>query len=299
MNHKKRPGSAEPKGAADPVFLLAGADLFFLPVVPAWCTLNTESLHAMWRMQSGRMKDMKISYIDHSGFLVETGRCYYLFDYYRKKLPQLDCKKPIFVFASHRHPDHYNPEIFTLLQEMGMEQVTAVLSKDISRKKYPDAEAYRGNLSVVTVNFNGAYGLPCETKLYTFHSTDEGVAFLLTCPEGVLYHAGDLNDWVWEGEPERDNRQMTGSYRHEINLIAGLLQDKGIPAVDLAFVPLDPRQEKDYDRGLLYFLKKIPVKQVYPMHYWGNSDVIGQFLREYPEYTGIIQDTETAGKEKA
>ena len=250
-------------------------------------------------MQSGRMKDMKVSYIDHSGFLVETGRCYYLFDYYRKKLPQLDCKKPIFVFASHRHPDHYNPEIFTLLQEMGMEQVTAVLSKDISRKKYPDAEAYRGNVSVVTVNFNGAYGLPCETKLYTFHSTDEGVAFLLTCPEGVLYHAGDLNDWVWEGEPERDNRQMTGSYRHEINLIAGLLQDKGIPAVDLAFVPLDPRQEKDYDRGLLYFLKKIPVKQVYPMHYWGNSDVIGQFLREYPEYTGIIQDTETAGKEKA
>ena len=110
---------------------------------------------------------MKVSYIDHSGFLVETGRCYYLFDYYRKKLPQLDCKKPIFVFASHRHPDHYNPEIFTLLQEMGMEQVTAVLSKDISRKKYPDAEAYRGNLSVVTVNFNGAYGLPCETKLYT------------------------------------------------------------------------------------------------------------------------------------
>lgn len=37
---KKRPGSAEPKRAADAGFL------FSLPVVPAWCTLNAESLHA-------------------------------------------------------------------------------------------------------------------------------------------------------------------------------------------------------------------------------------------------------------
>lgn len=269
-----------------------------MPVMSVWCTLNAESLHALCSRQIERMKDMKVFYIDHSGFLVETDRCYYLFDYYRKKLPQLDSKKPIFVFASHRHPDHYNPEVFTLLQEMGMEQVTAVLSKDISRKRYPDPEAYRGNLSVVTVNFNGTYNFSCETELHTFHSTDEGVAFLIICPEGVLYHAGDLNDWVWEGEPEKDNRQMTGSYRHEIDLISGLLREKGIPIVDLAFIPLDPRQEKEYDRGMLYFLKKIPVKQVYPMHYWGNSDVIRQFLQEHPEYIGVIQDTEAAGKEK-
>ena len=34
------------------------------------------------------------------------------------------------------------------------------------------------------------------------------VAFLLTCKEGVIYHAGDLNDWVWEGEPEDSNAAM-------------------------------------------------------------------------------------------
>lgn len=59
---------------------------------------------------------MKITYISHSGFLVETERCYYLFDYYRGELPPLEPEKPILVFASHFHQDHYQPAVFRLLQ---------------------------------------------------------------------------------------------------------------------------------------------------------------------------------------
>ena len=59
----------------------------------------------------------------------------------------------------------------------------------------------------------------------------------------------------------------------------------------MAFVVLDPRQEKDYDRGMKYFLEHIPVKQVYPMHYWGESQVIDKFLNDNPEYKVQIQRT--------
>ena len=80
---------------------------------------------------------MKVTYIYHSGFLVETEQCYYVFDYYQGELPELDVEKPIIVFASHAHPDHYNKKIFTLLKDCVMKHVTAVLSKDIYSRKYP------------------------------------------------------------------------------------------------------------------------------------------------------------------
>ena len=222
---------------------------------------------------------MKVNYIFHSSFLVETSHCYYIFDYFKGELPRMDKDKPVLVFSSHQHADHYNPEIFTLLKKEGFHRITAVLSKDIPPKRYP------AEIPVVKVTFHETYTLPCQTSLKTLLSTDEGVAFLLSCPEGKIYHAGDLNDWVWEEESEQYNKQMTGNYRHEIDLIQG-------EEIDLAFLPLDPRQGKDYARGILYFLKKVRVGKVFPMHYWEQPEVIKQFLSEYPEYREIIDYTE-------
>ncbi len=42
---------------------------------------------------------MKITYINHSGFLVETENCYYVFDYYKGEMPRLDKSKEAIVFA--------------------------------------------------------------------------------------------------------------------------------------------------------------------------------------------------------
>lgn len=228
---------------------------------------------------------MKITYLYHSGFLAETKDCYYLFDYYRGELPPLNTDKPILVFCSHRHPDHYNREVFSLLKGLGMNSVTAILAKDISPRSYPE------QTNVVRVTFHSRYELPQNTVLETLQSTDAGVAFLVRCREGILYHAGDLNDWVWAGETAQYNKQMTGSYRHEIDLLKDLLKEE---YVDAAFLPLDPRQEADYAQGILYFLKKIKVKRVYPMHYWEKPGVISRFLREYPQYQNLIQNTEDA-----
>ena len=57
---------------------------------------------------------MNITYIHHSGFLVETDRFYYLFDYEKGALPEMDAAKPVLVLSSHGHGDHYNPEVFSL-----------------------------------------------------------------------------------------------------------------------------------------------------------------------------------------
>ena len=49
---------------------------------------------------------IKVTYLDHSGFLVELEDAYFLFDYYKGRLPQIDLEKKMFVFVSHVHHDH-------------------------------------------------------------------------------------------------------------------------------------------------------------------------------------------------
>ena len=223
---------------------------------------------------------MKITYIHHSCFLVETERFYYLFDYEKGKLPEMNREKPIYVFSSHSHHDHYNPEIFSLLKEKGMQNVHAVLSDDI---KAPAGE------NVLLVAPKQEYQLEGQRNLHTLRSTDLGVAFLLEENGRLLYHAGDLNDWVWEEESDSYNEEMTANYRRQIQLLSETLNGREI---DTAFVVLDPRQEKDYDRGLCYFLEQLPVKAVYPMHYWGKPEIIDTFLKDHPEHSSKIQRTE-------
>ena len=66
-----------------------------------------------------------------------------------------------------------------------------------------------------------------------FKSTDEGVAFLVRAEGKAIYHAGDLNNWVWEGEPEKDNQKMSERYHGELAKLAGR-------HIDVAFMLIDP-----------------------------------------------------------
>lgn len=223
---------------------------------------------------------MQVTYIYHSGFLIETAQSYYIFDYWKGELPTLNPEKPVVVFSSHAHPDHYEPKVFDLLKEQSMKDIYAVLGKDISKDKYPEGIECLRTLAHKT------FTLPHGEELYTLQSTDAGVAFLLTCPEGVIYHAGDLNDWIWEGEPEENNKQMTLFYRRELNLIA----DRHI---DIAFVPLDARQEALCHNGLAGFLDIVKdVQTVYPMHYWDKPELIRQFTEQHPQYQTIVKNPE-------
>ena len=57
---------------------------------------------------------MRATFLDHSGFLVELPGVTLLFDWWKGELPALRPGVPLLVFSSHRHEDHFNPEIFRL-----------------------------------------------------------------------------------------------------------------------------------------------------------------------------------------
>lgn len=60
---------------------------------------------------------MKITYIHHSAFLAETEHACLLFDYFKGSLPKLPEGKRLYIFASHRHPDHFSKVIFDIAAE--------------------------------------------------------------------------------------------------------------------------------------------------------------------------------------
>ena len=227
---------------------------------------------------------MKVTYLNHSGILVELNNRYCIFDYYRGELPLLDRNKEVIVFCSHCHEDHYNPLIFDLLDERGLNYRT-VLANDISDEK---------RLLKIKHSFvesNQSYQLDGGLQVETLLSNDSGVAFIVRSDEGIIYHSGDLNDWYWEGEPKEDNLELRTIYHSEIGKIRGR-------HFDLAFVPLDPRLEMHYADGLLYFLENVDCDAVYPIHYWGDPSVIQRFITEYPEYQSRIRNTEAARGEE-
>ena len=116
---------------------------------------------------------MKVSYLDHSGFLLELKDRYCIFDYYKGELLPLDRKKEVLVFCSHSHRDHYNPKIFDLLDERGM-RYRAVLASDINDEK---------RLSKIERSFvepDQSYRLAGGILVETLLSNDSGVAFIVS-----------------------------------------------------------------------------------------------------------------------
>ena len=114
-----------------------------------------------------------------------------------------------------------------------------------------------------------------DITIETLLSTDSGVAFLVTADGKTVYHAGDLNWWRWEGEPEKDNDYQEKTYKEQINLISGR-------KIDLAFVVMDPRQEEDRYLGIDYFREHVQAEYIVPMHMWKHYELVQEY-RNLPE----------------
>lgn len=223
---------------------------------------------------------MKITYIHHSSFLVEMEQIALLFDYFEGEIPEIRQDQLLIVFASHRHGDHFSPGIFDLAENHP--KIWFVLSDDIWRKRVPEEFLCRTSFlgSGEEFSFQKETGEKVPVTVKAFKSTDEGVAFLIEAEGKVLYHAGDLNNWVWEGEPEEYNCRMSEAFHSELLKIAG-------NHIDVAFMLLDPRQGKDFYLGMDDFMHMVGADIVFPMHFWGDFGVTERF-KTLPDRKSVV-----------
>jgi len=230
-------------------------------------------------------KPVEIWYLYHSGYAVKLNRKLFIFDYYSNKAagnePALyngifnpdDFKDyDVYFFVSDRHYDHYNPVILEWAKKNP--NIRAIISSDV--------EGYKPNSNIYTAEPENSYVIN-DIYIETYTSTDEGVAFLVKTDDTCIYHAGDLHWWHWDGEPDSFNTQMETQYKAQIRKLAK-------HSIDIAFLVVDPRQERFSLIGLDWFVKHVECSHIFPMHFsddYSIMDTIQNYLESNQVRTEI------------
>lgn len=238
------------------------------------------------------MRQIVIKYIYHSGYTISSGSDVLVFDYFSGSLPNFkeEGKNPTF-FVTHAHDDHFNEEILTL---PGNKDFTYVLSSDIAELNKVDNVIYLGDSGASIEDKKKMYGPNIhymkpnemdnfgELSVRTFGSTDQGLSYLVNFKDISIFHAGDLNLWIWDDDTEEEREQMRSDFMKEINKIKNY-------DVDVAFFPLDPRLKSRYADGFKIFLDKVNPSLIFPMHFKDDISYNLSFLNEYTKYKSIFR----------
>lgn len=238
------------------------------------------------------MNQVKVTYIYHSGYVCELKNMIFVFDYYKGDLPYFDQSKDLYFFVSHKHEDHFNPEIFKYWTKerpvhyfIGSE--VSFSSKYLDRLQVPEqVRPY-----ILTVGKNQKITRK-NFSFETYRSTDAGVAFLISAENRKIYHAGDLHWWHWNGEEKSKNHNMEALYKREVMKMKG-------ETIDLAFLVLDPRQEDASSLGMEYFVQTISCKYVLPMHLFEQYHLVKEVKPKIDAYLpdGELLEIKESGQE--
>lgn len=216
---------------------------------------------------------MTLTYIFHSGFVLETECSILIFDYW---LDPSNCvpvvlqkSKPVYVFSSHFHEDHFNREIFGWKKQR--EKITYILSKDILKHR----RATKDEADVWLAK--GGSWTDGNVSVWALGSTDSGVSWIVDTEGKRIFHAGDLNNWYARFLPDAVSGQTIYSEEFEeyIDPIAhekqylGELKDicKQTDCFDIVMFPVDGRIGNGYTLGARQFIERFKVGLFVPMHF--------------------------------
>ena len=191
---------------------------------------------------------------------------------FRKSYGAVSPDTPVYVFASHKHRDHFDMDVLHWAERYS--NIHYIFSKDCRMSPH-FLEKHGFDLSVRELI---TYVSPCEKyqvddlEIETLRSTDAGVAFYVKTNGASFYHAGDLNNWKWDGAGELVNGIMETNYKNQIKKLAK-------KDINLAFVPFDPKLGMYQSLGMEYFLENTNAEYVFPMHMWQDYSGIQPFIK--------------------
>ncbi len=211
---------------------------------------------------------MRITYISHSCFVLEND-VVLLFDYpsgamltsgAQKIVEDAVLDSKLYVFISHSHGDHYNPDVTKMAEEA--QSVEYIVSDDvplsIGHSLGPDEKL---SLDVMDIT--------------TYESNDAGLAFLIELGGKRIYYGGDLAKWDWDDFDVDTRRYMVKVFEDMTARLSKL-------NIDVAFSNMDKRLESW--AGPLDFLEVVKPKFFVPMHTFGHPEWIDDLVEktEYP-----------------
>ena len=185
---------------------------------------------------------MKITHIDHSGFIIELQRTVLIFDWYEGELPPFEPDKKVFVFVTQSHADHYSPRIWSILNKY--KEIYYVLECCTAPERKGD--------NIFHVQPGRHYKIR-NTLVYAIRSNDEGVAYVVNS--------------------DNQNAYSLKIYRRQIEKISGW-------NFDAAMLPLDPRLGESAPNAIVEFLNTVECRFLFPMNYWNRTDEAAVYLND-------------------
>lgn len=241
------------------------------------------------------MKNIKITFTGHSGFIVDAEEAILAFDVINDAaLSEVSFgEKPLFVFSSHAHSDHYTPKIFTWFGGEYGECPTEFFLGDDEEVKFsrvPNSDSIHFMKGGETADIKGV-------KIETLSSTDAGVAFIVTVNEKTIFHAGDLVWWDWtqDGgvydpeEARKETEETARDFKEKIKPLVGR-------HIDFAMIPLDPRLGGTMDWTIEEFDRIADIDLIAPMHQWEDYKSTNAFIKNHPEIEKKIIKIKKAGE---
>ncbi|MDQ0508322.1 L-ascorbate metabolism protein UlaG (beta-lactamase superfamily) [Peptoniphilus ivorii] len=203
---------------------------------------------------------MKVQFIHHSSYRIETADRVLVFDYTEGPL-DLPTDKAIYFVATHGHGDHFNPEIYR-----HRDRAQYILSFDID-DPIEDAHILHTDeaIEVDGMVFHG------------FGSTDEGLSILVEIDGKTIYHSGDLNFWLWPRYSAEDIEAMAQDFMREADKAAAFAP------IDVVMGIVDPRMKDFYYLSSEYFLRKLKPRHFFPLHLWGDFPLSQAFRDKFEE----------------
>lgn len=214
--------------------------------------------------------------------MVRTDSANFVFDYWMDSngdpltepcfLDSLEPEKPLLVFVSHGHKDHFNKDVFAWAARFP--QLTYVVSRDVMKRVrhiVSPSSVYSGPKvaagRVMAMRAGDVLEL-CGTTVAAFPSTDIGNSYMVECDGIRIFHAGDLNAWIWKDEStEAEVRKALGDYRACLRDVGQWLAGRPSPEIDYCFFPVDSRIGRDYFTGAAEFVRRFNVEHFFPMHF--------------------------------
>ena len=219
---------------------------------------------------------IRLTYIFHSGFVVETAAGILVFDYWldlANVLPKCLSRRGgrhVYVFASHFHKDHFTKDIFGWKQSLGSD-VTYILSKDILKHSRAD----KGEADVWLAK--GGTWADENIQVTATGSNDSGVSWIVETGGNRIFHAGDLCNWYarFLADGNKYRQPYSEELGEDIDPVAEekrfLGELKGIQKIakgfDLVMFPVDGRIGNGYTLGARQFIERFQVGMFVPMHF--------------------------------
>jgi L-ascorbate metabolism protein UlaG (beta-lactamase superfamily) len=250
--------------------------------------------------------------------VLETEQSILVFDYWLDPSGVMDSvlrsQKPMYVFSSHFHEDHFTKEIFEWKKQKP--NITYILSKDICKHRRAgkeDADVWLAK---------GGTWYDDNISVWAMGSTDSGVSWIVeiegkaaikrvqsqACLDSAereqalpkvkrIFHAGDLNNWYarFLQDVKPGETIYSEEFDEEIEPIAhekqylGELKDirKITDSFDVVMFPVDGRIGNGYTLGGRQFIERFKVRHFVPMHFVASGFKSAWRMKEFTDEKNI------------